>query len=96
MIWLSRTSVVAAALAVGLITAHAQTPGTASSNANQRPEVNKTQPEGDGKNTTGSAPRQQRELSTDNPARSDGDTDRAPPSKLHPGELPTPQNPKAQ
>jgi hypothetical protein len=46
--------------------------------------------------TTGSAPRQQRELSRDSPARPDGDTDRAPPSKLQPGELPTPQNPKAE
>jgi hypothetical protein len=97
MFRLSRTSIAVPALLAELIIAHAQTPGVASPDANQRPPaVNEIQPKGGGNDTTGSAPRQQRELNRDNPARSDGDTDRAPPSKLDPGEPPTPQNSKAQ
>jgi hypothetical protein len=46
--------------------------------------------------TTGAGTRQQNEFETTNIFPADGATDRAPPSKLSPGELPTPQNPKAQ
>jgi hypothetical protein len=72
----------------GLTTVRAQTPEGVSPRSDQRPPA--VQPNTN-RGTTGSAPRQQRELNGP-----DGDTDRAPPSKLHPGELPTPQNPKAQ
>jgi hypothetical protein len=97
MIRLPRIGMTAAALLIGLIAARAQTPGTVSPEPGARsPAINETQPNGEQGGTTGSAPRQQRELSRDSPARPDGETDRAPPSKLRPGELPTPQNPKAQ
>jgi hypothetical protein len=97
MIRLPRIGMTAAALLIGPIAARAQTPGTASPEPGARsPAIHENQPNGERGGTTGSAPRQQRELSRDSPARPDGDTDRAPPSKLQPGVLPTPQNPKAQ
>jgi hypothetical protein len=46
--------------------------------------------------TTGAGTRPQNELGATSIVPADGATDRAPPSKLRPGELPTPQNPKAQ
>jgi hypothetical protein len=45
--------------------------------------------------TTGSATRPPSEIGPSNIVPADGATDRAPPSKLSPGELPTPQNSKA-
>jgi hypothetical protein len=95
MIRLPRIAMTAVALLIGLTAARSQTPGTISLELGARsPALHENQPNDERGGTTGSAPRQQRELSRDSPA--DGDTDRAPPSKLQPGELPTPQNPKTQ
>jgi hypothetical protein len=90
--WRSRSISLATALLIPVISVSAQTvEGT--SPRPDRPAVRDLYLDG---GTTGSASRQQRELSRDSLVRPDGNTDRAPPSKLNPGELPTPQNPKAR
>jgi hypothetical protein len=80
---------IAVAVLLGGIGAHAQTPGST-----PRQEIPSTHPPGNSSETTGTGTRSQRELGPNNIVPPDGATDRAPPSKLHPGELPTPQNPK--
>jgi hypothetical protein len=59
-------------------------------------DVPSTQTPSNSPETTGAGSRSQRELGPTNIVPPDGATDRAPPSKLHPGELPRPQNPKQQ
>jgi hypothetical protein len=82
------TAIVVAVL-LGAIVAHAQTPGST-----PRQEIPSTQPRDNSSETTGAGTRSQRELGPNNIVPPDGATDRAPPSKLRPGELPTSQNPK--
>jgi hypothetical protein len=71
--------------------AYAQTPGAAA----QQPFPTTQMPRNPSE-TTGAGNRSEKELGPTSIVPPDGATDRAPPSKLHPGELPTPQNPKAK
>lgn len=82
------TSIAALSAVLGVMAAHAQSPG-----ASQR-DLPSTQPHSNPGETTGSTPRSQQDLGPNNVVPPDGATDRAPPSKLKPGELPPPQNPK--
>jgi hypothetical protein len=70
--------------------AHAQSPG-----ASPRQDVPSTQTPSSPSETTGAGSRSPTETGPAGTVPADGATDRAPPSKLHPGELPTSQNPKA-
>jgi hypothetical protein len=70
--------------------AHGQTPG-----ASPRQDVPNTQTPRNPSETTGQGNRSPTEIGPSGTVPSDGATDRAPPSKLHPGELPTSQNSKA-
>jgi hypothetical protein len=70
--------------------AHAQTPG-----ASPRQDVPNTQTPRSPSETTGQGNRSPTEIGPSRIVPPDGATDRAPPSKLHPGELQTPKNPKA-
>jgi hypothetical protein len=65
--------------------AYGQTPG-----ASPRQETPRNPSE-----TTGQGNRSPAEIGPTGTVPADGATDRAPPSKLQPGELTTPQNPKA-
>jgi hypothetical protein len=69
----------------------AQTPNSA-----PRQNMPTVQPPANQGETTGAGTPSQQELGPANVVPSDGATDRAPPSKLQPGELTTPQNPKAK
>jgi hypothetical protein len=75
---------------LGGAVAHARTPGTS-----PRQEVPNTQAPRSPSETTGAGNRSQTEIGPAGVVPPDGATDRAPPTKLHPGQLPTPQNPKA-
>jgi hypothetical protein len=70
--------------------AHAQTPG-----ASPQQDVPNTQTPRGPSETTGQGNRSPTEIGPTGIVPPDGATDRAPPSKLHPGELQTRQNPKA-
>ncbi len=91
MCWIGKTTIVALTAALlGITGAHAQTPGT------DRPTLPSTQPRDNPSDTTPAAPRSRQDPAPDNVVPADGATDRAPPSKLQPGPLPPPQNPKGQ
>jgi hypothetical protein len=72
------------------VAAQAQTPG-----ASPQQDVPKMQTPRSPSETTGEGNRSPTEIGPAGIVPPDGATDRAPPSKLHPGELKTPQNLKA-
>jgi hypothetical protein len=69
--------------------AFAQTPAPQNNIPTVQPPANPSE-------TTGAGTPSQRELGPPDVVPPDGATDRAPPSKLRPGELTTPQNTKAK
>jgi hypothetical protein len=86
-----RTAIVVLATVVSATGAYPQTPAGAPERDFPRVQT----PRNPSK-TTGAGTRPQNELGPTNIVPPDGATDRAPPSKMSPGELPTPKNPKAQ
>jgi hypothetical protein len=86
-----RTAIVLLATVLSATGAYSQTPNGAPERDFPRVQTPPKPSE-----TTGAGTRPQNELGPPNIVPADGATDRAPPSKLSPGELPTPQNPKAQ
>jgi hypothetical protein len=87
------TAVVVAVLLANLngTAAFSQTPSSA-----PQQNIPIVQPPANHSETTGAGTPSQRELGPANVVPPDGATDRAPPSKLQPGELTSPQNPKAK
>jgi hypothetical protein len=85
------TAIVVLAASLNVTGLHAQTPVPSP----QRDFPSTQTPRNPGE-TTGAGNRSQSEIGPTSIVPPDGATDRAPPSKLHPGELPTPQNPKAK
>jgi hypothetical protein len=71
--------------------AYSQTP-----NGPSQRDVPSTQTPASSPETTGAGSRSPQEIGPADIVPPDGATDRAPPSKLRPGELPPPQNPKSQ
>jgi hypothetical protein len=84
-----RTVTVVLAASLGASAGHAQTHGSSP----QR-DLPSTQTPSNPGETTGAGAPSQKELGPTSVVPPDGATDRAPPSKLRPGELPTPPDPK--
>jgi hypothetical protein len=85
-------------IAIVVLAALASVPGAYSQTPSTAPQrdIPSMQAPRNSTETTGAGSRSQKELGPTNIVPPDGATDRAPPSKLHPGELPPLQNPKAQ